>query len=70
MSGPEALQAFSAGYGIELTPTLHRTLARYRILHNVGALAYEHRAGGDWFDLYRERVRRDTELLVDLAAPS
>lgn len=70
MSGPEALRAFSAGYGIELTPTLHRTLARYRILHNVGALTYEYRADGDWFDVYRERVRKDTELLVDLAAPS
>ena len=62
MSGPEALQAFAAGYGIDLTPALDQMLARYRILRNIAALTYEHRAGGDWFDVYREMVRRDTEL--------
>lgn len=62
MSGPEALQAFAAGYGIDLTPALDQMLARYRILWNIAALTYEHRAGGDWFDVYREMVRRDTEL--------
>ncbi|MFT4163725.1 MAG: aminoglycoside phosphotransferase family protein [Microlunatus sp.] len=65
MSGAGALQAFSVGYGIDLTPVLHRRLARYRILHNVGALTYEYRAGGDWFDVYRNRVSQDVELLTE-----
>lgn len=64
MSGAEALQAFSVGYGIDLTPVLRRKLARYRILHNIGALTYEYRAGGDWFDVYRNRVSQDVELLT------
>lgn len=64
MSGAEALRAFSVGYGIDLTPTLRRALARYRILHNVGALTYEYRAGGDWFDVYRNRVSQDVALLT------
>lgn len=64
MSGAEALQAFSVGYGIDLTPGLHRKLARYRTLHNVGALTYEYRAGGDWFDVYRNRVSQDVESLT------
>ena len=70
MSGPEVLDAFAAGYGVELTPLLHRTLARYRILRNVTALTYEYRAGGDWFDVYRDGVSRDTGLLAGSAAPS
>ena len=64
MSGAEALQAFSVGYGIDLTPVLRRKLARYRILHNIGALTYEYRAGGDWFDVYRNRASQDVELLT------
>lgn len=64
MSGGDALRAFSAGYGIDLAPALHQKLARYRILHNVGALTYEFRAGGDWFDVYRNRVSQDVESLT------
>lgn len=59
-SGPAATNAFLAGYGMEPTPGLDMVLARYRVLGDVAALTYEHRAGGDWFDVYRDRIKTDT----------
>jgi hypothetical protein len=56
-------EAFLAGYELRLTDALVDRLARYRILWNVAALTYEHRAGGDWFDVYRERIRADVRRL-------
>jgi hypothetical protein len=60
MSGPTVTTAFLEGYGVRITGNLSARLARYRLLWNIGALTYEHRAGGDWFDAYRDRIRDDT----------
>lgn len=65
MTGPDALTAFAAGYGVALTPAVREVLARYRVLWNVVALSYEYRAGGDWFDVYRQRIVDDVGLLAD-----
>ena len=64
MSGPSLTAAFLDGYGLALTAALTDRLARHRIRWNLRALAYEHRAGGDWFDVYRDRVRADVALLT------
>ena len=65
MTGRDALTAFAAGYGVALTPAVREVLGRYRVLWNVAALSYEHRAGGDWFDVYRQRLLDDVRLLAD-----
>lgn len=65
MSGPAITTPFLAGYGITSSLELEDSLARYRILWNVAALAYEHAAGGDWFDAYRTGIIADTQRLVD-----
>ena len=59
MAGTAITEAFLAGYERRLTDDLGDRLARYRILWDVSALSYEHRAGGDWFDVYRQRLRAD-----------
>lgn len=64
MSGPAMAAAFLDGYGVPLTDELADRLTRYRILWNVRALSYEYRAGGDWFDTYRSRIREDTAQLL------
>ncbi len=64
MSGPSVTTAFLDGYGLEATADVRDTLARHRILWNLSALVYEHRAGGDWFDAYRDRVREDVFRLT------
>jgi len=64
MSGPSVTAAFLDGYGLEATDDVSDMMARYRILWNLTALAYEHRAGGDWFDVYRDRVRDDVGRLT------
>jgi len=63
MSGPSITAAFLDGYGLEATDPVLDTLARHRLLWNLTALGYEHRAGGDWFDVYRDRVRDDVDRL-------
>ena len=63
MSGEPVTTAFFEGYGQEIDEHLARRLARYRLLWNIGALSYEYRAGGDWFDVYRDRIRADTQEL-------
>lgn len=65
MAGAAATEAFDAGYGIEATEGLHSVLARYRVLWNVAALTYEYEAGGDWFDVYRDRIGTDTTMIAD-----
>lgn len=64
MSGPSLTSAFLDGYGLTATDEVLDSLARHRILWNLSALGYEHRAGGDWFDAYRDRVREDVDLLT------
>ena len=64
MSGPSVTAAFLDGYGLEPTDEVMDTLARHRLLWNLSALGYEHRAGGDWFDVYRGRVRDDVDRLT------
>lgn len=49
MAGETATQALLAGYGIERTPALDRTLSLYRVLWSLMALQAEYDAGGDWF---------------------
>ncbi len=63
MAGPDVVSAFLDGYGWELTRSVAEDLARYRIMWNVDALTYEYRAGGDWFDVYRQRIVDDVQLL-------
>jgi len=64
MAGPAATAAFLEGYGGRLTNDLQDRLIRYRILWNVASLSYEFRAGGDWFDAYRDGISKDTALLI------
>jgi aminoglycoside phosphotransferase (APT) family kinase protein len=64
MSGLVVTGAFLDGYGLELTDDVADTLARHRLLWNLSALSYEFRAGGDWFDAYRDRVRDDVDRLT------
>jgi aminoglycoside phosphotransferase (APT) family kinase protein len=64
MSGPPVTAAFLDGYGLEPTHDVMDTLARHRLLWNLSALGYEYRAGGDWFGVYRDRVRDDVERLT------
>ena len=63
MAGPTITAAFLDGYGAQLTADLEDRLTRYRILWNLSALTYEYRAGGTWFDTYRDRIRSDTSRL-------
>ena len=63
MAGSVVTSAFCDGYGQEMTPFLADVLARYRIMWNVDALTYEYRAGGDWFDVYRQGIVQDITLL-------
>jgi hypothetical protein len=63
MSGPTVTAAFLEGYGVGINTDLFERLARYRLLWNIRALSYEHRAGGDWFDAYRDRIRDDATQL-------
>jgi aminoglycoside phosphotransferase (APT) family kinase protein len=69
MSGSATTEAFLAGYGRRLTPDLLDRLTRYRIVWNVRALCYEYRAGGDWFDVYLQRIRDDTQSLLAARRP-
>jgi len=64
MAGATVTEAFLAGYERRLTDDLADRLTRYRILWHVGTLSYEHRAGGDWFDVYRQRLRADVGQLT------
>jgi aminoglycoside phosphotransferase (APT) family kinase protein len=64
MSGPAMTAAFLDGYGMPLIDELADRLTRYRILWNVKALSYEYRAGGDWFDAYRNHIEEDTARLL------
>lgn len=63
MAGPGAFAAFLSGYGLPMTPELERSLTAYRLLWNLDALTYEFRAGGDWFDRYRARIRAAADEL-------
>lgn len=64
MTGGAAYAAFLEGYGSTLTPQVGRTLAAYRVLWNLAALAYELDAGGDWFATYRDRIADDVRTWV------
>lgn len=64
MSGPSVTTAFLEGYGLEATGEVQDTLARHRILWNLTALGYEYRAGGDWFEAYRDQMRSDVDRLT------
>ncbi len=61
MMGPASCAALLDGYGPDLGD-LGEVLAVYRILWNVGALADEHAAGGDWFAEYQRRVAADLSV--------
>lgn len=64
MSGPSVTAAFLDGYDLEATGEVLDTLARHRLLWNLSALGYEYRAGGDWFDVYRDRMSADVDRLT------
>ncbi|GIF00087.1 hypothetical protein Ari01nite_75510 [Paractinoplanes rishiriensis] len=62
MAPAPLVREFFAGYGLTRTPELDETLRRYRILFNLEVLAYEYRAGGDWFEAYRRNLRSDLAI--------
>jgi aminoglycoside phosphotransferase (APT) family kinase protein len=64
MAGSDVTAAFLDGYGIAVDTDLHDRFARYRLCWNVGALSYEYRAGGDWFDVYRARIIDDVTSMA------
>lgn len=64
MAGPTAFATFMSGYGIGLTPALNRSLACYRMVWHIDNLAFEHRAGGDWFDHYRAGIAAAVQELA------
>lgn len=57
MAGATAFAIFMSGYGMTPTPDLGRVLAAYRLVWNIDALDYEHRAQGSWFDSYRSGIQ-------------
>jgi aminoglycoside phosphotransferase (APT) family kinase protein len=59
MAGQDVLAAFLDGYELDLTPELGASIRAYRILWNLEALSFEFRAGGDWFDAYRDNIQVD-----------
>lgn len=65
MMGSASTAAFLEGYGGQLTDQLSDRLARYRVLWNVASLNYEAKAGGDWFDVYRNRISEDIKRLLN-----
>lgn len=63
MAGDRQLALLLEGYGGHPGPAARTRLAAYRLLWNARALVYEHRAGGDWFEAYRDGVRADLRVL-------
>jgi len=61
MAGHDVLAAFLDGYRIEPRQDLDERLRAHRILWNLDALAFEYRAGGDWFDAYRRNISTDLD---------
>jgi Ser/Thr protein kinase RdoA (MazF antagonist) len=61
MSGQRVLTRVLEGYGSTLDVSTEVSLAVYRVLWNLRALAYELRAGGDWFSAYRSRIEADLD---------
>jgi aminoglycoside phosphotransferase len=59
MAGETATQALLAGYGIERTPELDRTLSLYRVLWSLMALQAEYDAGGDWFAAHVTTIAKE-----------
>jgi Phosphotransferase enzyme family len=58
--GLDGCERALGGAGRERAADLAEGLRAYRILWNVEALHAEHRYGGDWFDVYRDRLSQDT----------
>ncbi len=67
MAGDGVFRVFLQGYGLTLTPELSHALAGYRLIWNLGALVYEHRACGDWFDSYRQGIEAAIAILTPRA---
>jgi aminoglycoside phosphotransferase (APT) family kinase protein len=63
MMDPTDFRAIVDGYPGADDAAVSRLLPIYRVLWNVRALAYEHRAGGDWFAAYQDRIAADLDLL-------
>lgn len=61
MVGQRSFGAFVRGYGLDLSAELRDALPSYRVLWNLAALLFELDAGGDWFAVYRQRIRGDVE---------
>lgn len=59
MMDPTDYQAVADGYPGADDAEVGRFLPFYRVLWNTRALAYEHRAGGDWFVEYQRRIATD-----------
>lgn len=56
MEGDDALQLLLADYGRVLDVDDRRRMALYRLRFSVSSLATEYACGGDWFDVYRNRI--------------
>ncbi len=69
MMGMDSFDQLLDGYG-PVRPVDARLLAAYRVLWNVHSLAGEHRAGGDWFAVYRQRIERDLDWIEELGPES
>ena len=63
MMRPGEFEPLLAGYPGAEVPGVREILPVYRMLWNTRALAYEYKAGGDWFAEYRRRIGVDLDLI-------
>ena len=63
MMDPVQYAALADGYRTAHDPRVRSLLPLYRVLWNTRALAYEQRAGGDWFAEYQRRISVDLDHL-------
>jgi len=63
MMGPADFDPLIHAYPGADSDVVKRILLVYRLLWNTRALAYEYRAGGDWFAAYQRRLVEDLDLL-------
>ncbi|MGH3525346.1 MAG: phosphotransferase family protein, partial [Mycobacterium sp.] len=66
IGGQDSLADLLTGYGAVMSPDLDRRFTLYRMIRMTRTLHDELRAGGDWFEAYRQQLRADLRLLRSL----
>lgn len=63
IGGEDSLAALLSGYGLALSTELARRFSLYRLMRTARTLYDEFRSGCDWFEAYREQLRKNLSLL-------